>query len=262
MPNWLWSKSEIQDSGAPLFVSYMTLRGRKTPLPRAQVRYALDSGAFSMLDKYSGWPISAETFASDIRRIVQQLGRENISFCAPMDKMCEPWMLDKTGGTVLSHQKDTVQNFLYLQDIAPDLPWLPVLQGWEEGDYVRCLDMYREAGVKASYFGLGSVCRRQGTADAERIVERLWLEGVPRLHLFGFKQQGLERVASIPSAYSSDSLAWSYAGRRQSPCPERPGKVINCANCLHYALDWYEETRQIISVNEHTPRTIPMRLFA
>ena len=44
--------------------------------------------------------------------------------------MCEPFMLAKTGLTVAEHQARTVANYLELRSLAPELPFVPVLQGW------------------------------------------------------------------------------------------------------------------------------------
>jgi len=53
-----------------------------------------------------------------------------------MDWMSEPIMLAKTGLTVAVHQARTVANYLALRDLAPDLPFIPVLQGWRLDDYL------------------------------------------------------------------------------------------------------------------------------
>ena len=46
-----------------------------------------------------------------------------------MDWMCEPAMLARTGLTVAEHQAGTVANYLELRAAAPELPFIPVLQG-------------------------------------------------------------------------------------------------------------------------------------
>ena len=54
--------------------------------------------------------------------------------------MCEPHLLKKTGLTVVEHQCRTVQNYLLLRELAPSIPFVPVLQGWKIGDYDRHVD--------------------------------------------------------------------------------------------------------------------------
>jgi hypothetical protein len=115
-----------------------------------------------------------------------------------------------------------------------------VLQGWEPVDYFAHVAMYWTAGVDLWFVpvvGVGSVCRRQHTEEAEAFLRGLAALGL-RLHGFGFKAQGLPHVADI--LQSSDSLAWSYAARRSPPLPGCKGHK-NCANCERYALRWYAD---------------------
>jgi hypothetical protein len=82
--------------------------------------------------------------------------------------------------------------------------------------------------------GLGSVCRRQSTTEIAVIVTELARCGL-RLHGFGVKTGGLHLYGHLLA--SADSMAWSYAARRQ---PALPGCTShkNCANCLTYATQW------------------------
>jgi hypothetical protein len=151
--------------------------------------------------------------------------------------MCEPVMLARTGLSVCEHQKRTVRSVVELIDAAPDLPFVPVLQGWTAGDYLRCVELYQRHDVdlwRAPVVGLGSVCRRQATAEIEDIALSLAGLGL-RLHGFGVKTAGLARYAEHLA--SADSLAWSYEARRTDPLPGCTHK--NCANCLTYALAWH-----------------------
>jgi hypothetical protein len=150
-----------------------------------------------------------------------------------MDWMCEPFVIDKTGLSVREHQERTVQSYL---DLRHRGPFVPVLQGWDMDDYWRCVDLYTEAGVDlrtVPVVGIGSVCRRQGTSEAERLIVELAALGI-RLHGFGFKRNGLDRVAW--ALHSSDSLAWSYNARRNPPMIGCTHK--NCNSCIRWALRW------------------------
>jgi hypothetical protein len=153
--------------------------------------------------------------------------------------MCEPWITAKTGRTVAEHQQRTVDNLVQLRSLAPDLPIIPVVQGQTPDDYRRCADRYTRAGIDLSaepLVGVGSVCRRQDTADAGRILTALHGHGVTRLHGFGVKILGLRRYAHLLT--SADSMAWSIAARRQPPLPDCHGHA-NCANCPRYAYRWH-----------------------
>lgn len=144
-----------------------------------------------------------------------------------------------TGLSVEEHQRRTVDSYLLLRKLAPEIPWAPVLQGWRESDYMRHLAMYEAAGVNlwaAPVVGVGSVCRRQNTDEAEALLHRLAGLGL-RLHGFGFKMLGLKRVHHLLA--SSDSLAWSFAARNDPPLPGCTTHK-NCANCMLYALRWYD----------------------
>ncbi len=150
-----------------------------------------------------------------------------------------------TGLGFAEHQRRTVCNFVELRELAPDLPFIPVLQGAGADTYVDHVRAYGRAGIDLRaepLVGVGSVCRRQGTHDGTAIMELLEEQGL-RLHGFGYKTLGLRAVA--PLLKSADSLAWSDTARRAEPLPDhdkpgpgRPKGHINCANCLTYALEW------------------------
>jgi hypothetical protein len=236
-PNWLAS------AGVPLFVSRRSLVDYRT-LPRASAPWALDSGGFTELQMHGRWTVAPETYAADVRRFAAGVG--GMVFAAPQDWMCEPIVI--AGGTagrvrfagtrlsVLEHQRRTVENFLELRRLAPDVPWMPVLQGWTPGEYFDCLELYADAGVDLRdepIVGVGSVCRRQNAIRASLILSDLASEGL-RLHAFGFKIQGLELAAQYIA--SADSTAWSLNARKHPPLPGHTHS--SCANCLEYALLW------------------------
>ena len=223
-------------TAVPLFVSARRLRRRKT-LPKAQFAWALDSGGFTELSLHGGWTVDAMAYSTEVRRWRDRVG--NLSWAAPQDWMCEPHILAKTGLTVAEHQRQTVANYLLLRQLAPDLPWVPVVQGWTVADYLRCVELYGERGVDLRTLplvGLGSVCRRQGTEEIAEVVHALWSLGL-RLHGFGVKSAGLRRCGKWLT--SADSMAWSMEARRGDPLPGC--RHASCANCLRYALMWRAE---------------------
>lgn len=214
----------------PLFMSHRRLAPYKKLRP-ANVPWALDSGGFTELSTYGGWQTPPHVYAAAVRRYHDQIG--NLQFAAPQDWMCEPHMLAKTGLTVADHQRLTVENYLDLKTLAPDLPIIPTLQGWHPDDYLRHVDQYTAAGINLENeptVGLGSVCRRQATAEAEQIVQRLQ---PLRLHGFGIKLAAIQRLGTLLA--SADSMAWSLNGRMK-PNPNCPKK--SCAHCWHHANEW------------------------
>jgi hypothetical protein len=123
-----------------------------------------------------------------------------------------------------------VDNFLRLRDQLGELV-VPVLQGWENDDYLRHVEMYEASGVDLHaerLVGVGSVCRR---SDARYVMRAL--DGLP-VHGFGIKGDSL--VALSDMLASADSMAWSYSARYDQPLPGHTHK--SCANCMDYALLW------------------------
>jgi len=232
-PDWL------ARSSVPLFVSRSSLAGRRS-LPRAIAPWALDSGGFTELSTHGRWRSTAREYAADVRRFRDEIGM--LDWAAPQDWMCERKpvdMLAKTGLTLEEHQRRTLDNYLELRAMAPDLPIIPVLQGWGLGDYWRHFEAYAAAGVDLASLplvGVGTVCRRQNTAVAGIVLSMLASEGL-RLHGFGLKLQGLRLSASHLA--SADSMAWSFNARRNPPLPGHAHK--SCSNCLEYALMWRED---------------------
>jgi hypothetical protein len=228
MPNWL------EQTNVPLFVSRRRLADRKT-LPRPKGWWCLDSGGFTELNLYGYWRTTEAQYIADVRRFVREMGR--LEWVAPMDWMCEPFVLAKTGMTVQQHQRRTIENFLRLRQALGPLV-IPVLQGWTLDDYLRCWERYHEAGVDLEWervVGVGSVCRRQNTVEVALIFRMLSENLLGRqLHGFGVKINGLESYADCLS--SADSMAWSYQARNAPPLPGCIHK--SCANCLRYALRW------------------------
>ena len=218
----------------PLFVSRRTLSGRKT-LPQARSGWALDSGGFTELSMPPHrWQTTVREYVADVNRFQAEMG--HLEWAAPMDWMCEPFILEKTGKTLQDHLSLTIRNFLELRYSNLAVPVIPVLQGWELDDYLRCWRGYESYGIHLEdepVVGLGSVCRRQNTSEAGVIVRRLASEGL-RLHYFGAKVTGLERFHDVLT--SADSLAWSYQARREHAMAGCHHKA--CSNCSRYALRW------------------------
>ena len=231
------------DLGVPLFVSRNRLTGRKT-FPQPKTWWALDSGGFTELSLYGKWRTTPLEYVRDVDRFISE-GMSQIRFVAPQDWMCEPFMLEKTGLTVREHQRRTVHNFKVLRHLLGEIV-IPVLQGWERDDYLRCWEMYHKNGVELEWeptVGLGSVCRRQNMTVAGEIVRALQPLTLHNcLHGFGVKLAGIESFGDALA--SADSMAWSFRARRDHPLPGCTHK--SCANCPRYALRWYEQVQHKI----------------
>lgn len=237
MPHWL------AETHMPLFVSRTRLfRYPKGSLPKANAPWAMDSGGFTEVTQYGGWRITAEQYAGQVRKAYDGVGK--MDWAAPQDWMCEPIAVKATGLSVLEHQRRTVANYLELWHIAPDLPFIPVVQGWHLADYLRCVDMYEQAGVdltSSPTVGVGSVCRRQRTDEISDIMAALHARGLS-LHGFGVKSEGLRKYARY--LVSADSLSWSARGYRVRPCGH--GTAKSEANCYLFAVGWRQKVLNVL----------------
>ena len=236
----------------PLFVSRATLRDRVS-LPTASAPWALDSGGFTEVTARGGWSLSAEEYAEEVRHY-SKIGM--LQWASPQDWMCEAVALASTGLTIAEHQARTVDNLLELRDIAPDIPWIPVLQGWTLREYIGCVQRYERTGVDLTaepLVGLGTVCRRQHTTETEKIVTVLQNIGI-RMHGFGVKVSGLKKYGHLLE--SADSMAWSYgarvaAARSTGPRENEPPRSTGCEhrvcnNCQRWALQWRQQVLETL----------------
>lgn len=206
----------------PLFVSVRVMRKRKA-LPVALAPWALDSGGFTEVSTFGGFQTTAAEYIEEVRRLAA--GMEHLQWVAPQDWMCEPFIIAKTGLSVIEHQHRTVANFLTLRAALGPLV-IPVIQGYGPRDYDRCIALYQDAGVDLCaepVVGLGSICRRSGTDEARRLVLYLADQGLA-LHGFGLK--GSTFVACAHVLASADSMAWSAAARREGRDANSPGEAM------------------------------------
>ena len=239
MQFWLGvnNASWLARTDVPMMVSYRTLGRLRRRLPRAAGVWTQDSGGFSELSLHGQYMTSAATYAARTRLHMQQIG--GLQWAAIQDWMCEDAVLAKTGLSVLEHQARTVASYLDLRELAPDVPWTPVIQGQVLADYLRHVDLYARAGVdllRLPVVGIGTVCRRQHTMVAVRLIQGLAAIGL-KLHGFGLKITSTLRVAD--QLVSADSMAWSIDGRY--PQGGRCARVRahkQCASCMDYALLW------------------------
>lgn len=240
-PSWLWGKPNTNR----LFVSARRLRRYKGFKP-ANVRWACDSGGFTELSIFDRWVTSPGQYVDELYRFEDEIGL--LDWASPQDWMCEPHMLAKTGKSVEEHQRLSCENFLVLRELGPDLPIIPVLQGWDPDDYRRHVEMYSDYGVDLRLFptvGMGSFCRRANVAGVKELVEDLFFYGL-KMHGFGLKKDGLRLFRDC--LVSSDSMAWSFTARAagwrsEFLCGVPHAKSRSCAHCHRWAMMWGDEVR-------------------
>lgn len=211
----------------PWFVSVTTILNRRSKL---NGNWMLDSGGFTQISKYGQYKITEDEYLAVI-----DLQKPKVAFC--QDWMCEPIMLKKTGLNVETHQYLTTLSYLSLSKKSDVIR--PVLQGWETEDYVKHLREYKKTGVNMNQiFGVGTVCSRNGKPEIIRDILKAILSEEPHIKLHGFGIKTVSAVANQDLLYSSDSMAWSFSGRRMEKLCYNNCPVKNCANCMEFALLW------------------------
>jgi hypothetical protein len=264
---WLWKPPAALPPNVGLFVSHRRLSkdGRlesSTPLRRAApgVSWALDSGGFNEVRMHGRYSFTAEQYVRAVRRYDAEIG--GLEWAAPMDWMCEPDQLDRTGLTVADHIRLTVENYLELYTLWWDLedqadalhtgipdyrnerssefcPIKPAIQGWTLAERLACIDLYEESGVHLAdqlVVGLGSVCRLANTTEGVALLRALHAELERRYP--GRVENGVEypsglslhlfgvkttALAQVPeTGESADSRAWSMAGMKRGGRCQHP----------------------------------------
>lgn len=193
-------------------ISVNRLRRRRGPFKVG--RWIMDSGAFTEISTHGRWRSGVGEYAEEVRRWV---GCGELEAAVAQDYMCEPVIIEKTGLSVAEHQRLTIERYDALLDEKLPVPVLPVLQGFAPDDYARHVAAYGDRLAAGMWVGVGSVCKRNGRPGDVLAVLRAIMSARPdlRLHGFGLKVMAL-RVAEIRAMlHSSDSMAWSYAARRE-----------------------------------------------
>lgn len=192
------------------------LRIRQTPIGGCVF---LDSGAFTILDRYGHYPETPEDFCAAVRHLATICDLLGVS---SQDYMCEPRMLKRTGLTVAEHQRLTIERYDAIRAGLPAaIHVVPVIQGWTPVDYVRHLAAYGDRLTAGMWVGVGSVCKRNGKIKTLLDILMAIHTARPdlRLHGYGLKATALRSGLVRTLLHSSDSLAWSYAARRAGRDP-------------------------------------------
>lgn len=208
-------------------ISAHALYRRRSGFP---VRYwLLDSGAFRTIEMHGGYPEPVENYAALIRRYADNW---RLLAAVAQDFMCEPFMLAKTGLTIADHQRLTIERYDAL--IACDtggVRIMPVLQGYAPEDYAEHVNHYGDRLRPRAWVGVGSICRRNGNPAAIVAVLRAIKAVRPdlRLHGFGIKITALGWQLVRDLLWSADSMAWSYAARREGRNANDPREAVRYA---------------------------------
>lgn len=195
------------------FISVNRIRGRKKPI--GAKAWIMDSGAFTEIATHGRYRHSVEEYAAEINRWADD---PTLVAVVAQDYMCEAFILAKTGMTVKDHQRLTIERYdALVAAVDPRIYVMPVLQGYTVADYVRHIGMYGGRLKPGAYVGVGSVCKRN--TDISQIEDILTAIKRVRpdllLHGFGLKTTALSSPVVQENLASADSMAWSFAARRQ-----------------------------------------------
>jgi len=174
--------------------------------------WIMDSGAFSHMLR-DGDHMPAKEYA---KQIVRWKNCGNLLAAVSQDWMCESFILEKTGLTVVDHQRLTVERYDELLRHDTGCYIIPVIQGYEPDDYVRHIGMYGHRLAPGMWVGVGSICKRNGSP--RKILDVLMAIKLERpdlrLHGFGLKKTSLDNMTIRALLETADSMAWSFAARK------------------------------------------------
>lgn len=177
--------------------------------------WMMDSGAFTEVAIHGGYRQPVEAYADEVRRWA---GHGQLVAAVSQDFMCEPFVLQRTGLTTADHQAMTIDRYRALVAAVGAVAYvMPVLQGYAPSEYADHVRQYGALLARGQWVGVGSVCKRNGDPQQIVAVLRSIYDVRPdlRLHGFGLKQTALASGVVQAMLWSADSMAWSFAARRE-----------------------------------------------
>jgi hypothetical protein len=193
----------------PCCISVNRLWKRKSPF--AVGDWIMDSGAFTEIATHGRYRYSPARYVDEINRWADN---GNLLAAVSQDYMCAPFITAKSKLSVREHQRLTVKRYEQIRT-GTSVYIMPVLQGYEPPEYACHISDYDfEPG---QWVGVGSVCKRNSNPGAIIRVLDAIKERRPdlRLHGFGIKLTSLNNAYIRSLLYSADSMAWSFAARKE-----------------------------------------------
>jgi hypothetical protein len=192
-------------------VSVNSIKARKSDFRVKE--WMMDSGGFTEILNHGDHRLDVEEYA---RQVVRWARCGELLAAASQDYPCGPKLLDRTGLTVSECQSRTLERFRRLRALVPRrINLMPVLQGQLPAEYVRHLHAYGDLLQPNAWVGVGNVVSRK-SAEEVAVILRAIKEARPdlRLHGFGIKLALLRSPRVRNLLWSADSIAWSYAARK------------------------------------------------
>lgn len=182
----------------------------------------LDSQAFRVLEIHGDHQLTPLEYAVLAEQIATLCRNVTV---VTQDYMCEQYIFEcrerLTGVrfAVADHQRLTIARYdaLHYHATRRGLVVIPVLQGYTPAEYVDHIRQYGRRLSHGAWVGVGSVCKRNGDPSAIRDVLYSIRRARPDLllHGFGIKTTSVAHPVVRQYLHSADSMAWSYAARRQ-----------------------------------------------
>lgn len=187
----------------------------------------IDSGGFTAARRWGRYPWSVQQYADFVAAVSRDVA---LDFCAIMDYACEPSVNREIYRSNKERIKATIRNESECFRVAPDLPWLPVLQGDTLEERAFDIAIRRRMGMlPGEHAGIGSMCGRGRAGAVETILfYRDQLPGV-KFHCFGMHIQALDDDFCFDAVRSWDSYGWNWGrGAKNKDRPpeylKRPGE--------------------------------------
>lgn len=229
-------------------VSVIALRGRKSDFRVNS--WIMDSGGFNELSDHGKYRQSVEEYVEQIDRW-RHCGQ--LQAAVSQDYMCEPFILEKTGLSIEDHQALTIERYREISQWVDAVYVMPVIQGFTPESYASHIRQYGSLLEEGQWVGVGSICRRNSNPDAiEDVLLSIKRERPDlRLHGFGLKLTAIKRSTVRQLLHSADSMAWSYAARRQGEDCHDP----------RLALSYAAEVQMIMKEDHGEPNFVQPQLF-
>lgn len=213
---------------------------------------ALDSAGFVAAAKYRGYPWSFDQYLDLVESY-------DWAWYSGMDLCVEPEIAGSQAD-VMFRLAETCRLYTDLRNVARDRGMadpMPILQGWTPAQYVWCAEKFPVLEWP-SLIGLGSMCRRHlhGEVGVFAVLDALDKVLPPHVqfHMFGLKGPALQHIGQHPRIFSTDSMAWDFAARRDHPV----GRNTELRGS--YMLNWITRNQEAANSGRmsHTPSLLPV----
>ncbi len=204
--------------------------GKKLPVWRINnaEEIILDSGGFSLLNKYGDYPYSIKEYVEWIKK-TNEANDGKVILAATRDYPCEPEIARKIGlMSNLDRIKRTVEQTkkCMKHDISP-ARWMPVLQGYSCQEYLTCYQMFYDAEILMDYIAIGSMCKRNDVSEIQKIIKRIKHGYSGKIHLFGLARNAINDKFLFDVVDSCDTIAYTWGCKDDAETVSKKNELIN-----------------------------------